>query len=550
LAAVLFAAPPANAQDEPPLPTLPHSAEIQLKVERDGALSVVEAISVPSDATMTRRVPLRTASAHNRDRILGVRDVSIEGAGSSELSADEFTVRLGGGASIVRYTVDGSVSAGDGVVHVNWQLAGGWDTDLKLIRASFAAPKIPTAVSCLAGPAGTDLRCAAAQIDHSGLTRFSQPNLPAGQRMEVTVELSAGTVPANARLEPSKTLGGAFVLAAPVAWAWGGFAVVLGGAAALLWCVRRRDAHPGGALPAQVLSGKGEDAVFASPDGVLPGHVGTVLSGRADAVDLAATVLDLAVRNYLWVREEAAEDGLADWRLVRRNPPDEQLSAFERAVFAALLPGDAESVRLSDLRAARMGICSVRGELYDDLVRRRWFARRPDQRRGKLAAIGVRLCFYGLFLTILLALTVGYAQLGVLIVVAGAALGIGARWVPGRTRRGALLCRRLLGLRDRLSGTRAADVRKLERGLLFARALPYALALSGADRWVATFGELESPPKPYWYGTGDDQDAAGIARVGEFVAALVGTFAGSREGRRLRLEAAPPLTVVVGGERA
>jgi hypothetical protein len=523
VAVVLLAAPPASAQDQPPLPTLPNSAEIQLKVQRDGTLSVVEAISVPSDATMSRSVPLRTASAHNRDRILGVRDVSIEGAGTSELSADEFIVRLRGGTSIVRYTVDGAVSADDGVVRVAWQLAGGWDTELKLIRASFAAPRIPDAVSCVIG---ADVPCGAAQIDHAGLTRFNQANLPAGQHMDVTVELPPGTVPANSRLEPSKTLGGAFVFTALVGWAWGGFAVVLGSAAVLPWWRRRRDAHPGDALPVEVLSGENESAVFASPDGVLPGHAGSVLSGHADAVDLAATVLDLAVRNYLWVTEEAGEDGLADWRLVRRNPADDQLSAFERAVFAILLPGDAESVRLSELRDARTGIGSVRGELYTDLVRRRWFSRRPDQRRGKAANVGVRLCFYGLFLTVLLALTVGYAQLGVLVVVAGAVLAFGARWLPARTVRGAVLSRRLLGLKDRLARTTAVDVPKLERDLLFSRALPYALALGEAEHWVITFGELRRPPAPYWYEVGEHE-----ARVGEFAAALVGTFAGSRAAR-------------------
>jgi hypothetical protein len=546
VAAVVFlAAPPASAQDQPPLPTLPNSAEIQLKVERDGALSVIEAISVPNDTSMTRTVPLRTASAHNRDRILGVRDVSIEGVGTSELSAGAFTVRLRGGTSVLRYTVDGAVSVDAGVVHVAWQVAGGWDTALKLIRASFAAPKIPDAVSCLIG-AGTP--CVAAQIDHAGLTRFSQSNLSAGQRMDVTVELPPGTVPANARLEPSKTIGGAFVLTEPVGWAWGGLVVVLGGAVAWLWWARRRDTRSGGALPVEVLFGEGESAVFASPDGVLPGHIGSVLAGRADAVELAATVLDLAVRNYLWISEEPGEDGLADWRLVRRNPADDQLGDFERAVFTVLLPGDTESVRLSELRDARIGIGSVRGELYDDLVRRRWFSRRPDQSRGKAANVGLRLCFYGLFLTVLLALTVGYAQLGVLAVVAGALLAFGARWLPARTTRGVLLGRRLRGLRDRLAATMAADVPKPERDLLFSRALPYALALGEAEHWVnehwvsehrvTTFDGLDSPSAPYWYEAGEHG-----ARVGEFAAALVGTFAGGRtartDGRSIQLAVSP-----------
>jgi hypothetical protein len=528
--------PAASAQDQPPLPTLPHSAEIQLKVERDGSLSVIEAISVPSNETMTRRVPLRVPAETGRDRIFGVRDVSIEGAGSTQLSADAFIVRLRGGTSILRYTVDGSVSD-DGVVqHVSWELAGGWDNQLKLIRASFAAPSIPAAVSCLAGPAGSDLRCGAAQIDHAGLTRFTQQNLPSGQRMAVTVELAAGTVPANARLEPSATVAGAFVFTSPVWWAWAGFGVALCAAAALLIWARHRDQRIGAATSVEVISGKGAQVAFVSPDGVLPGHVGTVLSGRADAVDLAATALDLCVRNYLWVSEAGTGYGFPDWRLVRRNSPDEQLSEFERAVFVALLPSDAESVRLSELRAAGLGIRSVRPALYDDLVRRRWFSRRPDRRRGKAAAFGMRLCFYGVSLTVLLTLTVGYAQLGVIVVVAGVVLAAGARWLPARTARGAQLRSRLLGLSDLVRRTKAHDVPELELGLVFFRVLPYALALGEAGRWIAAFGQLRRPPEPYWYGTEDAASAEvpSAASVGEFAAALVGTFAGAGEGLRPR----------------
>jgi hypothetical protein len=531
-AALVLTAPAANAQDQPPLPSLPHSVEIQLKVERDGSLSVIEAISVPSGETMTRRVPLRVPAGNSRDRIYGVRNASIEGAGSAELSADAFTIRLRSGTSVVRYTVDGAVSDDQGVQHVSWEIAGGWDNELKLIRATFAAPRIPDAVSCLAGPADSDLRCGAAQIDHAGLTRFSQQNLPAGQRMDVTVELAAGTVPATARLEPSATLAGAFVLTSPVGWAWAGLGVLLGVAAALVRLARRRDRRFGGATAVEVISGTGGQAAFVSPDGVLPGHLGTVLSGRTDAVDLAATVLDLAVRNYLWVSEVDTGDGIPDWRLVRRNPPDEQLTDFERAVFTALLPGDADSVRLSELRHAGLGIGPVRAALYDDLVRRRWFSRPPGRRRGKTATVGIRLCFYGAFLMVLLALTVGYAQLGVVVVVAGIALAAGSRWLPGRTARGVQLRSRLLGLLHLVCRTKADDIPERERGLVFSRVLPYALALGEAGRWVAAFSGLDRSPEAYWYGAGDGQ-AAPVARVGEFAAALVGTFAGSGEGRRL-----------------
>ncbi|WP_410663153.1 DUF2207 family protein [Amycolatopsis sp. lyj-84] len=523
---LVLGAAPAGAQGEPSLPALPNSAEISLKVERDGALSVVEAVSVPSEATMTRRIPLRTAAPRDRDRIIGIRDVVIEGAGNSELTDDEFTIRLKGGTSIVRYTVDGAVAEADGLVRVGWQVAGGWDGRLELVRASFAAPSIPNAVTCFAGPEGSRAHCGGAQISHSGLTRFNQQNLAAGQRMEISVELPAGTVPANVRLEPSKTLAGAFVLTAPVGWAWGGFALALVAAAVALALLRRRDKHPGDALPVRLLTGKDDQAAFASPDGVLPGQAGLVLSGRADAVDLAATVVDLAVRNYLWVSEEPGE--LTGWRLVRRNPPDEQLTAFERAVFDVLLPDGRESVLLSEIQAARIGIETVRGALADSVVERGWYSRLP----AKLTRVGLRVCFYGLFLTILLALTVGYAQLGLIVIAAGAVIAVAARWLPTRTGAGVTLHRRLLGVRDALLTTKPAAVPKLEREVLLSRALPYALALGEQEQWVAGFAALKGGPKIYWYGR-EAADEGEIARVSDFTAAVVGTFAATRQGRRL-----------------
>ncbi|MGW5722261.1 DUF2207 family protein [Amycolatopsis sp. NPDC003865] len=493
LALVLAAAP----ADQPPLPTVPQSAEIQLKVERDGSLSVAEAISVPNGVTMDRRVPLRVAAPHHRDRVYGVRDVVLEGSGNAQVDQDALTVHLTSGTSVLRYTVDGAVG-GD---RVTWELAGGWSTDLKFVRASFAAPKIPTAVDCLAG----DFPCAAAQIDHAGLTRFSQQNLPAGERMTATVELPPGTVPANEVLVPAKTIAGAFVLTAPVAWAWAGFGALLLAAAAWVLLARRRDT--GDPPKAGLIAKNGE---FASPEGVLPGHAGILLHGRAGAADLAATVLDLAVRNYLWVSDGS--------RLTRRNPPDAHLTTFERAVFEAVLPE--ESVTLAELRQRHVEI--PRAELTADLAGRGWLA------TGRLRRAGIRVVFYGVFLTVLLALTAGYAQLGVILALAGVAAVAVSAALPARRRAGADVARRLRGVAEELATTRAKDFDKPQRELVFSRGLPYASALGELGPWVAAFAALEHPPPVYWHDGDITPDQAG-----SFATALAGTFAGARRGRRL-----------------
>lgn len=504
--ALFLAAAPVATEDQPPLPTVPQSAEIQLKVQRDGSLSVVEAISVPTGMTMDRRVALRVAAPHHRDRVYTVRDVAIEGRGNAQLEKDAFTVHLTAGTSLVRYTVDGAVAGNQ----VTWELAGGWSADLKFIRASFAAPEIPTAVDCLAGPPDSDFACGAAQIDHAGLTRFSQQNLAAGQRMTATVELPPGTVPENAKLVPSATIGGAFVLTAPVAWAWAAFGALLLVAAALVWLTRRRDADTADAPKVELVAKGGE---FASPEGVLPGHVGVLLDGRAGPADLAATVLDLAVRNYLWV---SAED--TGWRLARRNPPDEHLSAFERAVFAAVVPED--SVTLAELRQRHVDL--PRAELDADLVARGWLAGRPR----RLGRAGIRIVFYGVFLTVLLALTVGYAQLGVIVVLAGVAAVVASAALPARRRAGLDVARRLRGVAEKLASVKPKDLTKPERELVFSRGLPYALALGELGPWVAAFAGLDRPPPVYWHAGDIAPDQAG-----SFATALAGTFAPARRGR-------------------
>ncbi|WIY03328.1 DUF2207 domain-containing protein [Amycolatopsis mongoliensis] len=499
--ALFLAAAPA---DQPPLPTVPQSAEIELKVQRDGSLSVVEAISVPDGVTMDRRVPLRVPAPHHRERVYGVRDVVLEGSGTASVGQDAFTVHLTAGTSIVRYTVDGAVAGN----RVTWELAGGWSTDLKFVRASFAAPGIPTAVDCLAGPPDSDFRCGAAQIDHAGLTRFSQQNLAAGQRMTTTVELPAGTVPENVELVPAKTIAGAFVLTAPVGWAWAGFGALLLLAAAFVVFARRRDAtvaNPGTPPKAELVSASGE---FASPAGVLPGHAGLLLFGRPGPADLAATVLDLAVRNYLWVSDGS--------RLTRRNPADEHLTPFERAVFEAVLPE--ETVTLAELRQRHVDVPP--GTLHADLVRRGWFAARW------LGRAGTRVVFYGAFLTVLLALTVGYAQLGVILVLAGGAAVAVSAALPARRRAGAEVARRLRGVAGALASVRAKDFDKPQRELVFSRALPYALALGELGPWVAAFDGLEHPPPVYWH----DGDIA-PDQAGSFAVALAGTFAGARRAR-------------------
>ena len=485
----------------PPVPLLPQSVNVALKVERDGRLSVSEQVFVQARKTMTRHQPLRIQAGDDTDRVFTVENVRVDGNGRTEITGDEFVMTLGEGATTVTYTVDGAVVEAGAHQEVRWQVAGGWDVDVRLLRASFVAPELPSEIVCLAGRRGSEQPCSSALTDHGQVLRVVQEDLPAGERVDLAVTLPAGTVGGAGDAEFDDVTASAFALTPVTGLGLGVLAVVLAGGFVLLWLARGRDSRALAADvgPVELLTGEGGRVAFASPDGVLPGEVGTVVDEHVDVVDVTATVVDLAVRNYLTIRRTGD-----DWLLVRRNPPDESLSGYEHAVWRALFgSGDVGEVSLSALRARRLDLSQVRDELYAGVVAHRWFARRPDHERTRWLLAGVVLAALGVAATVVLALTIGYALLGLAVVIGGLGLALGARFMPARTRRGSVLVAQVRGLHGFLLGTDATSVPAADREMVLSRSLPYAVVLGETAGWLTRFADLDTDadgtPGVYWY---------------------------------------------------
>ncbi|XVV04813.1 DUF2207 family protein [Actinosynnema sp. CA-248983] len=424
-------------------------ADVRLKLERDGKLTVTEVVSVPEGKSAKRVVPLRIAVGDNRDRVFDVSDASVEGNGTATVAEDELTIALQSGTSTVKYSVVGTVAKIGDTLELRWQPASGWDTALDSVKVSVITPDAPKSVNCLAGAPGTSKPCTSADLGDGRGVRATEISLPAGERIDVAVGLQDGAAPANARVEETSGLAAAFALTPATGIGLGGLVVLLLGGLALLWYLRGRDARAlasdVGPVNVLVTDPSGRMA-FASPDGVLPGQVGTVVDEHVDVVDVTATVVDLAVRNYVWIEEV----GERDWRFVRRNPADSSLSGYERAVYESVLPDGVDSVLLSELRGRRIDLTRVRDELYADVVARNWFVRRPDAERSLWWWAGLAVVALGVVATVGLALVSGPALFGLVVAVAGVGLALGARWMPARTKRGAALLEHVRGLRGYL----------------------------------------------------------------------------------------------------
>ncbi|MFD0201349.1 MULTISPECIES: DUF2207 domain-containing protein [Saccharothrix] len=508
-------------------------ADVRLKLERDGRLTVTEVVTVPDGGTATRVVPLRVPVSAERDRVFQVADVTVEGEGTASASDDELTIALRPGTSTVRYSVIGTVAKIGDTLELRWQPASGWDTALDSVKVSVITPDAPRSVNCLAGEPGTSKPCTSADLGDGRGVRATEIGLAAGERVDVAVGLQEGAAPANARVEETSGLAAAFALTPLTGAGLGGLVVLLLCGGLLLWYLRGRDARAlaGEVGPVNMLVTDGSGRmVFASPDGVLPGQVGTVVDEHVDVVDVTATIVDLAVRNYVWIEEV---DG-HDWRFVRRNPADSALSGYERAVYEALLPDGVDVVTLSELRGRRIDLSRVRDALYADVVAKNWFARRPDAERSLWWWVGVGVGVLGAALTVVLALVGGAALFGLVVVVAGVALAVGARSMPARTKRGSALLEHVRGLRGYLHTATPQDIPESDREMVFSRSLPYAVVLGETERWLATFAGTR--PGLYWFGEAEQGgDLRRFAqRFPAFLGAVDGVLAQAGHLRSLR----------------
>lgn len=480
------------------------TADVALKVLRDGSLEVTEKVTVPGGKQLTSRVPLKVSASDDQDRVFAVRDIKTEGAATSQLTGDQLVLTFTGGSSTVTYLVDGAIADQSGRQQARWQVASGFDTPLAKLTASFLAPSPRLSpVDCFAGPIGSSQRCTLAELDHTGVVRLEQNDVQPGDRVDLLVGLPANTTPANAKFADVGLFATAFALTPLTGVVFALLIVFLIAGAIFVW--RRRKADKGALTtatgPVEVLLRDGDRVYFASPDGVLPGQVGTVVDETVDVVDISATVVDLAVRNYLWLAEAPGND----WQLARRNPPDEHLHDFERAVYETLLPVGTDAVLVSQLRArGGLDLRKISDAMYADVVTKRWFSRRPDTARGRLTGLGAGIFALGAIATAVLTFTVGDALLGVAVALAGLAVAAAAALLPSRTARGRALVGQVRGLLDYLHHAKAEDIPPADREMVFSRSLPYAVVLGDTERWLGAFATLnpasDGSAGLYWYG--------------------------------------------------
>lgn len=467
--------------------------------EQDAVYTISDITVSSPDASEEFRT---SQDSRGRNRLLSIRI----GSQDRTIAADTATYTIS-------YTVRGAMRSFADYDEFSWDLLSGEAPSTKVVSASVEVPGGARQVACSSGPAGGTNDCTSATIVGTKAL-FTEQNRVSGDVTTIAVKLASGQVAnplpdlqpkASTSTRIDTAVPGAAAAALPLA------ATAAAGAVGAVVVRRKgRDLRFQGVPPGVVppahshvpvrLSDPIEVPVAFSPPRIPVAEAGLLVDGQVDVRETTATLVDLAVRGVLEMRQGRGSDlylRLVDAAKVRA--PHE--SVLIRAVFADAPPGGwvQLSARGSMEAAHRAMVTSVTNQVSS----RGWFTDVP--RTKALSGCG------GLFGVLFFLIPAAGASLmtlwPLLATVAGIVLVVGV--VSRRLRRGQ---RTAVGraVTDQIEGfelyltTAETEQLQFEEGEdIFSKYLPWAIIFDVADRWVEVCTPLVESgrmPAPTWSG--------------------------------------------------
>ena len=496
---------------------------VDAALRADGTLTVSETISFDgaAPATLTQRLANFRDEANNVRYAYTIRDVkAVSGSkdlGPSVTTENGYTVISVPTGSVsqltISYAVTGATTrADDGLVDFSWRVLQGLSVPVVTVSGTVSSQTLARDYTCVSGPPTATETCGMFSGGTHDTKALQFTDGPRGQGEVVTVGMrfDSGIVTVTEDKSVLWTLDRAFTP---------GLAQLLSALAALivgavvLWLLHRRAGRDAVSARPQTVAqfvpvGAGESD-FQVVDDVRPGHVGTIADEHVDPLDIIGTILDLAVRGHVLITQLRPEGGITDWMLTRRTGGDD-VAPFETRLLDAIAPAGGET-RVSQLAASVVpAVAAVQSDMYDEVVSRGWFSRRPDKVRAFWSRIaGVVLGVAVVVLLLLVAFTT-YGLLGFALLAAALGLLFVGQEMPARTSSGTAL---LGGLRVLAMDLDTKPTDQLPKGKEYetvSRILPYAVVLGGWERWLRVLVESDDdvgvadPTDLSWYHAPDD----------------------------------------------
>lgn len=483
----------------------------EIAVRSDASIAVTETITANFPSArhgLYRTIPFRYQPSGQP--VVAV-PIAIE-AVTQDGATIPYTVRPVGGAVVVkigdpgrtitgrhvyaiRYTAQAAVNFFSDHDELYWNVTGqDWPSDPAQVEAVVTVP---------AGVAATDLRATCYTGRTYGSTERAcqseagpgQARFAASQALTIVVGWPTGIVTKPGNYDQLRHAGTTVAPVRPalpyrtvVVLILANVALPLLAAWFLLWWWMRHGRDPLGRRALMV--------EYDPPPGLTPAETGVVMDERADLRDVNATLIDLAVRGYLRIREldRPAMLGFGhqrDYALERRKDyvADRTLAEHERLLLDGLF-ADGPEQKLSALKGTfAQHILDIQKSLYRTLVTRGYFVSNPRTVRNIFLMVGAVILFVGFYLFSIRIYTLPLVALMFFLT---------SRTMPQRTPRGAEAHWQARGFKEYLAKAEKYRLHWQEKENIFERFLPYAMVFGVAEKWSRALAEMARRP-PDWY---------------------------------------------------
>lgn len=400
----------------------------------------------------------------------------------------------------IKYLATGVLRSFNDHDELYWDITGGWPVPITQASAVITLPQDAISqITCFEGIYGSKEPCRQQLISKSKAAFSASRPLQVQEGLTAVVGYSSGLVPILTITPPPASTNYTNITSNsqsyPPNLTVAVLAFILGTAFVFwLWWSKGRELS------------KGYEATMVEyfpPDKLRPAEVGTLLDERADTLDVSATIIDLAARGFLTIKEEAKKwiFGSTDYILSKTQKDPADLLSYEKVLLNQIFK-DGDVVKISQLKNEFYEDLSlVKETLYKAMVDKNFFPTNPEKARNKYTSTGIAILLLGGLIVIVglfKSEIIGGAGLG--IIGAGGILTIFSRSFSRRTPLGHEEYKKILGFKMFVDKAEKYKQQFLERENIFSEVLPYAIVFGDVEKFAKAFEVLGlKPPQPTWY---------------------------------------------------
>ena len=500
----------------------------EIAIGTDSALTVQEDIHVDFGSQQKhgifRTIPLRYRYDDTHDRYYALEVVAvIDGvrpiAHADSIDNDNYVIKIGDpdnlvtGANryVITYKIAGALNSFSDHDELFWNVDGAlWPVPKQAVTATVIIPAGAfQEAACYQGPTGSKETCKFTQDGAATVDFSSTRSLGSGEQMSIVTALNKGAVsvpppmlegrkrqfPQDAFDINPLTVGLSLLIAIAgiglVAWNW--------------WAHGRDRTY----LTQYYLTNDPRERTeplfqhdtvvveLGAPQNMRPAELGLILDDRADAKDVTATIVDLAVRGFMTIGEAPGE---RDWTFTWKGGGDAaSLLPYEKTILDGLFAGR-EKVSLAELKGKFAPTLRIaEGQIYADAASRKLFTTRPDTARAEWGCLGVAVTIAGIAISVALGLAFGWGLIGAAVVLTGLVLTVTFPFMPQRTAAGRELLQHTLGFRLYMTTAEKYRQQFAAKAQIFTQLLPYAIVFGCVSLWAKAFEGIDTSATSGWY---------------------------------------------------